>query len=34
VAHVRQEIEPEKVKRYGLESADGVIAIPGKSSRP
>jgi glycosyltransferase involved in cell wall biosynthesis len=27
VAHVRQEIEPEKVKRYGLESADGVIAI-------
>ncbi len=27
MAHVRQEIEPEKVKRYGLESADGVIAI-------
>jgi glycosyltransferase involved in cell wall biosynthesis len=27
VAHVRQEIEPEKVKRYCLESADGVIAI-------
>jgi glycosyltransferase involved in cell wall biosynthesis len=27
VAHVRQEIEPEKVTRYRLESADGVIAI-------
>ncbi|HKT34257.1 MAG TPA: glycosyltransferase family 4 protein [Nitrospira sp.] len=27
VTHVRQEIEPEKVKRYRLESADGVIAI-------
>ena len=27
VAHVRQEIEPEKVKRYRLESVDGVIAI-------
>ncbi len=27
VAHVRQEIEPEKVKRYSLESADGLIAI-------
>jgi glycosyltransferase involved in cell wall biosynthesis len=27
VAHVRQEIEPEKVRRYRLESIDGVIAI-------
>ena len=27
VAHVRQEIEPEKVRRYGLESVDAVIAI-------
>ena len=27
VAHVRQEIEPEKVRRYSLESADGLIAI-------
>ena len=27
VAHVRQEIEPEKVKRYGLETVEAVIAI-------
>jgi len=27
VAHVRQEIEPEKVRRYALESIDAVIAI-------
>ena len=27
VAHVRQEIEPEKVRRYGLESVQAVIAI-------
>jgi glycosyltransferase involved in cell wall biosynthesis len=27
VAHVRQEIEPEKVRRYALESVDGLIAI-------
>lgn len=27
VAHVRQEIEPDKVRRYGLDSADLVVAI-------
>jgi glycosyltransferase involved in cell wall biosynthesis len=27
IAHVRQEIEPEKVKRYSLETAEAVIAI-------
>src|SRR5262245_18587941 len=27
VAHVRQEIEPEKVSRYYLDQADAVIAI-------
>ena len=27
VAHVRQEIEPKKVQRYGLEAVDAVIAI-------
>ena len=27
VAHVRQEIEPQKVRRYGLDSVDRVIAI-------
>jgi glycosyltransferase involved in cell wall biosynthesis len=27
VAHVRQEIEPQKVRRYRLESVDGIIAI-------
>jgi UDP-N-acetylglucosamine:LPS N-acetylglucosamine transferase len=27
VAHVRQEIEPEKVRRYRLHELDGVIAI-------
>jgi glycosyltransferase involved in cell wall biosynthesis len=33
VAHVRQEIEPEKVRRYGLDQVEAVIAISRQVER-